>query len=399
MLAPPKKEEAGELTLALMPGKKHKVWLYGPTKEKDGKFKPAKRLADEPHGWLDLPNGVRIVVQGPLVAPTGQLYTVAKATLEGARRTRRIAAAERSALRGRAVPTGHLQGRGAESFGAPAGSTARPPPARLEGGARRGWSIAGVGSRSWRSPGSRRAARSGSTRPRPACGRASTGKGRVEVVNAYTRGDRLVLLSRAEDGELEETQQKAEWSFFLRAEDMSPEQHRALRAERDCWVRPEGEWLRVGCSRWLGRREKVGRIQASWGLEVHEGDVSPVKRAFADQGDLTIGTPRRCYLDLETDSRLPFVRKKEMRILVWCVTDDSCRVVGCGALDEDHDASERQPPPGPGASARPVRPGRWRGTGSRSTSRSCEARREATGRAARAPALGLARPDGAVSGG
>jgi len=170
----------------------------------------------------------------------------------------------------------------------------------------------------------------------------------VRVVNAYVEQDlHVALLHRRDDGVLEKHRVRGEYSFFLKAEDATPELLRQLRREDGVWFREEPGWVRAGCSSWLVRKEVVRRYASKLGLTVYEGDVSPVKRLFADRADLSIQRPRRCYFDLETDSRVPFSRMKEMRILVWVVGVDGApgegpRVVDAGVLDEDDDRSERE---------------------------------------------------------
>jgi len=66
------KVDRDEMTLALLLGKKQTIALYAAKKDAKGEWKPAKKFEDVPHGWLDLPNGVRLVVQ-VLRAPSGQL--------------------------------------------------------------------------------------------------------------------------------------------------------------------------------------------------------------------------------------------------------------------------------------------------------------------------------------
>jgi DNA polymerase elongation subunit (family B) len=77
------------------------------------------------------------------------------------------------------------------------------------------------------------------------------------------------------------------------------------------------------------------------GIDVFEGDVDPVRRHFTDH-DTAIASPRRCYLDIETDSRVPFSKKEEMRILSWAVVDHDTGETFDGLLDEWSDAAERR---------------------------------------------------------
>ncbi len=79
------------------------------------------------------------------------------------------------------------------------------------------------------------------------------------------------------------------------------------------------------------------KMREQW-IQTHdcmEGDVSPVRRLMADY-DIDIQAPKRCFLDLETDPRVPFVRKEETRILTWSVRGaDGKRTRGALARDSD----------------------------------------------------------------
>jgi DNA polymerase elongation subunit (family B) len=164
----------------------------------------------------------------------------------------------------------------------------------------------------------------------------------LPVVNALL-GDRITLLTRKPDGTVGETRERAEHCFFLRREDVTEQVRKQLRSEDGVtYDEREAGWVRVGCRSWIVRKEVVHRYSRE-GLTVYEGDVNPVRRLFADRADLVVQRPRRCYVDLETDSRVPFSKKEEMRILVWCVADDEGpRIVDAGVLDEDDDPSERE---------------------------------------------------------
>lgn len=155
-----------------------------------------------------------------------------------------------------------------------------------------------------------------------------------EISTAYYRGDEVVLCSL--DGENEVV--PAEHASFFRAEDVSDTLHRSL--ERSVSVKSlarEGGWVRV---RWTdyGTREEATKWFADRGLKVFEGDVSPIKRVLADR-DVRIARPRLAYLDIESDSRLPFSRKKEMRVLMWTVVREDGKFRQ-GILERDTDAAE-----------------------------------------------------------
>ncbi len=70
-----------------------------------------------------------------------------------------------------------------------------------------------------------------------------------------------------------------------------------------------------------------------------ENDVSPVKRFMADT-DTAVQAPRRCFWDIETDSRVSFDRKEEARILTWSVRGMDGRLKQ-GCLTHDTDIAEK----------------------------------------------------------
>lgn len=173
-------------------------------------------------------------------------------------------------------------------------------------------------------------------------------------VNGFVEGRDLVLLSRAESGQLVERRIPAQWAAYFRAGELPPALRRQLEGARSvASVKAEGEWLRVtfrdeDARRWIcsdrDRRDKeTGRTYVSplvkHGVQHYEADLSAVARYFTDTGH-AIQRPRRAYLDIETDSRLSFSRKEEMRVLCWAVTNDQ-RETTCGVLDGWGDAEER----------------------------------------------------------
>lgn len=152
-------------------------------------------------------------------------------------------------------------------------------------------------------------------------------------VGGYADQDTLHLFYR-ERGVLREATTRARWTSYFRLTDMSAS-HRA-QIERSPYVvsaLPDGEWL---CVDWKTREARKailcteddkGRPLANWfrvnGVTPHEVDVHPLRRFFADTNADVEPSPRVAYLDIETDSRLPFTRKEEMRVLCVCV------VAGC----------------------------------------------------------------------
>lgn len=177
----------------------------------------------------------------------------------------------------------------------------------------------------------------------------------IEVVNAFQDGDSVVLLSRRADGSLAERRVRAEYVSFV-DKDVSPEKLRALRESPYVLsLKEEGAYHRV---RWGNRfeRERV-HDERGWigplNIPSYEGDVNPVRRLISDSA-FVVQAPRRAYLDIETDSRVPLRKEQgdgrrsdklarvtlEGRILSWALTDEH----GNGEahiLDEFSDVCER----------------------------------------------------------
>jgi DNA polymerase elongation subunit (family B) len=173
----------------------------------------------------------------------------------------------------------------------------------------------------------------------------------ASVVNAYVSGGRLKLLHRSDDGELCETYTRAEWSLFTLASDL-PKYDKQLRASSAIRsLRVEGDYVRISCVSYdvrdrLCRGRQRG--EQGWfeqrGVKTFEADLTPVRRWLIDS-NAPIQKPIPGYLDLESDSRVPFARKGEARILCWGFVvrrpDGTLDKMG-GLLAEDTDAAERE---------------------------------------------------------
>ena len=164
------------------------------------------------------------------------------------------------------------------------------------------------------------------------------------IVNAFVDNDdeHLVLLHRADNGDLESHRVLADFAIYFRKDDVPAATLRKWRRDPHCrGYRPEGEWLRTRWRGWNARKVVVNEMNEE-GIATYEGDCSPVKRWMADHPDVTIQAPRRCYLDIETDSRVSpkEARENGARVLVWCVIGEAGEY-SVGVLEEDTDAAER----------------------------------------------------------
>jgi DNA polymerase elongation subunit (family B) len=91
------------------------------------------------------------------------------------------------------------------------------------------------------------------------------------------------------------------------------------------------------------RREVKGvrRWLESKGVKPLEGDVGPLRRHLSDTGmAVACSLDHACYFDLETDSRVPFSRKEEMRLLSWAVVSHRTGEVVGDVLESDTDEAE-----------------------------------------------------------
>lgn len=139
----------------------------------------------------------------------------------------------------------------------------------------------------------------------------------------------------------------AEYSAFIPAAQFEPKAREIQSSSRVRRVKREGDWYRVCFSSYEDRKEvcapkgNAPSVMKLAGLDVYEADLNPVKRWLIDN-DVDIQRPRRVYLDIETDSRVPFSEKHRARILCWSLV---CHETGrkiLGMLEADTDAAERE---------------------------------------------------------
>ena len=173
-------------------------------------------------------------------------------------------------------------------------------------------------------------------------------------VGGYLDGDKLKLLYRAVDGQLRVRVHAAKFDSFHRFDQEEPKHVAAVKAlrasKRVRRVTEEGEWTRISWDGYDSRDKGCAWLEGQ-GVRNWEADVSPLKRHFADTDDLTSPCPRVAYLDIETDSRVSFAHKEQMRVLCWTVVygsdavdGDGCKCVAgstvSGMLHEDTDDDE-----------------------------------------------------------
>ncbi len=165
----------------------------------------------------------------------------------------------------------------------------------------------------------------------------------TSFLNAFVDGSQIVLVARDGSGRRTLSRVPAEWVSYFRTADLPSELQRdLLRSSHVLAARREGPWLRVS---WRSReaREWICQDRASpvvaQGVPTYEGDVDPVRRWLTDS-PCTIARPRLVYLDIETDSRVPFSRKEEMRVLAWTLVEPGGKKVHA-VLRADTDAGER----------------------------------------------------------
>lgn len=174
----------------------------------------------------------------------------------------------------------------------------------------------------------------------------SNGPARPCCFNAVWNGNRVALLTREDDGRVTKRDVPAEYSCFIPAVQFLPVESKLRGSPRVRGYRQEGDWFRVRFASWQDRKDCCaparGGAQSPFkllGLDCYEADLNPVKRWLADN-DVDIQRPRRAYLDIETDSRVPFSEKSRMRILCWSIVNEAGEKT-LGMLEHDTDEAER----------------------------------------------------------
>ena len=161
---------------------------------------------------------------------------------------------------------------------------------------------------------------------------------RPEVLNVWWNGDYLHIVERDPDNSIRVRQERCPYVCFIPLENVPEPLSRALDNDRRVHsVAVDGDFLRV---QWRERNVCFQMCEAlrDKGIDTCEGDVNPIRRWMTDNRP-RLGKHRIGYLDLETDSRVKFSEKEQMRILCWTVVGaDGTKKVG--VLEEDTDEAE-----------------------------------------------------------
>jgi|SRR5882672_338177 len=163
-------------------------------------------------------------------------------------------------------------------------------------------------------------------------------------VNGFVDGSELVLLFRDDAGKLGAHRRPADWSSFHKHGEIQPTELRQLReASAVAGITSEKDFLRIRYRAPEYRANVVRWLREEHAVASYEGDVDPFRRFFSDH-PATIQKPRRVFLDIETDSRVPpaVARRGKARVLCWSLVDEDERVVSARVLREDSDEAERE---------------------------------------------------------
>lgn len=166
-----------------------------------------------------------------------------------------------------------------------------------------------------------------------------------EVFGAFDRGDEgtvRVLRPNANGGNAQLIDCRGDYSAFFALPTIDEDLLRELRHSPYIKeVTRQGDHWRVGFFEDKHRRALCTSpdspliARRAYPLE---GDVSPSVRWLVDN-DARIIRPKRAFFDIETDSRVPFSRKEEMRVLSWAVVGEDSKG-SIGVLEADTDRAE-----------------------------------------------------------
>ncbi|MFA5052795.1 MAG: DNA polymerase domain-containing protein [Parcubacteria group bacterium] len=159
------------------------------------------------------------------------------------------------------------------------------------------------------------------------------------LLNVAQNKDNIIIVERNGD-EVIVRERAAEFSCFIR-NDIDDETKRKIRNHRAVkGMLEEGDWIRILWKSSFEREDLCKKLEAD-GVRTYEGDVGAVRRFLTDH-KIPHVTPRLCYYDIETDSRVPvrLAAEGKARILCWSVIGADGKVT-VGVLDDDTDTAER----------------------------------------------------------
>lgn len=166
---------------------------------------------------------------------------------------------------------------------------------------------------------------------------------RQGLINCYWQGGGVYLV-RAEGSERRVQREPAEFSCVVRTADLSRETSRQLRTSNAVVAlkrEADDAWTRVCWRDFDVRNRGCEWLELERQLATYEGNLSPVRRRLLDRPEHR-AEPLLSYLDIETDSRLSFREKLEMRVLCWSVIDGQTGEAHRGMLNEETDQDERR---------------------------------------------------------
>jgi DNA polymerase, archaea type len=163
-----------------------------------------------------------------------------------------------------------------------------------------------------------------------------------ELVNILIdyNNDCLKLVER-ENGVVSYRAAPLSYSCFIEQGQLGPELDQKIRSLHEVKsVELDGKYLRIN---WRDREScrKFCFSAPELKIQTYDGDVSPIRRYLTDTGR-KVAAPRSVFLDIETDSRVPFSRKEEMRILCWTLVDKVTGQEFRGMLEDDNDEAEQK---------------------------------------------------------
>lgn len=171
------------------------------------------------------------------------------------------------------------------------------------------------------------------------------------VVNAFWQRSELCLIVRdsAKPSGVRIRRTRAEHSFFITELDgrkLFPGSKKPLSdvlkgLRQVVKMTAEGDWWRVCVGSRDQCKDLCTKLEGN-GINTFEGCVSPVMRHMVDN-HVPIANPRKAWLDLETDSRVTFIKAEEdARILCWCLYGEDGELIAEALLEEDTDDAERR---------------------------------------------------------